>query len=441
MCFKQNREDRIMQSKKLSISAITIILSALFLFKSDLYSTEKSTPKANDNLIKIFQQMQFKKDNFPAKKVVDTVTQYLLAEFDGYLKKPELYKKRVRKECSIFPEGTIYPYLIPAMAYAHLALKEPKMKPHALKQIEILINLAIPSVIERVCPPHDDLTELKTYRDHGTFLSTLNLALGVYFLIGGENKNYQKIFEHLSKIFYQAVFENKGKPINSYPEYSWNFDTMFVLVSLELYDRWKKISRMTPLIEKHLDWLEKHGTHKKTCLPYSIGWDTAPEGTCLPRGCDISMRLCLLAQLNPERAKKMYKNFVKSHWVDLGYAVGFSEWPKGMQRNLGDIDSGPIIWEIGLTATGVGLGTVQALKDKERLDRLCAELILVRQLMTLIKLNKNNKLLPPSFYEWDGNITNIDQRYFTGFLYGDAVLFYAITWEPFPKINKAENHK
>jgi hypothetical protein len=108
-----------------------------------------------------------------------------------------------------------------------------------------------------------------------------------------------------------------------------------------------------------------------------------------------------------------------------------------MQQNYGDVDSGPVIMEIGLTATGMGVGAALVAKDKERLNTLCAELLLVEPMIALAANKQAQKLIPPVAQEWSKVFTKgINPEYFSGFLYGDAVLFYALTWIEYPAKNK-----
>jgi len=70
---------------------------------------------------------------------------------------------------------------------------------------------------------------------------------------------------------YSALKEKKGFPIRSYPEYSWTFDTIMALASLDAYDRIHGTATAPPLVRAHLDWIRRTGTHRETGLPYSIG--------------------------------------------------------------------------------------------------------------------------------------------------------------------------
>ncbi len=363
-------------------------------------------------------------DTRSSQEFAGTLTRRLLKDFDVRLTCPECYRETVLKECEVFPEGDIYSFAVPVFAYANLATAQPDMKAHALERIATLIDLAIPLVIEHVEPPNNDLLQLTTYQDEATYLGTLYLMLAHYALIGGDSR-YDGLHTHLADILYQAMCDSQGESLHSYPEYTWHFDTLFVLTALYLDDIRQHENRAAPLIAQHLEWKAQHATHLPTGLPM------AHRGT-LPRGCDLSMQIGLLSQIAPDIANELYQKYVASHWIDHGFLAGFSEWPIGYRDTGtlgGDFDSGPIIFNIGLTATGIGLVTTQAMQDQARFQRLRAELQMVTPMIqTVASMDSGSELLT-----WFNLYVPLDPSYFTGFLYGDAMMLYALTWIPYSK--------
>jgi hypothetical protein len=78
---------------------------------------------------------------------------------------------------------------------------------------------------------------------------------------------------------------------------------------------------------------------------------------------------------------------------------------------------------IGPTATGVGIGAAKAVSDANRLTTLARQLKLLPDFL---------RLLEQCGQQLFGDLLPVSSDYVTGFLYGDAVLFYAITWVPYP---------
>ncbi|MBN1422448.1 MAG: hypothetical protein JXP34_26970 [Planctomycetes bacterium] len=258
-------------------------------------------------------------------------------------------------------------------------------------------------------------------------LAYANLALGDYERATGAGR-YARLHDHLSGLLFNAIRSAGGSPIHSYPAYSWNFDTIMALASLDVHDRNRKARRTPEVCEKHLAWIRDHGTHRPTGLPYSTGWDGSEDEPDPPRGCDLSMRICLLGRFDPEAAKELYRRYVAAHWVDLRIVAGFSEWPRGTQAPP-DIDSGPIFAGIGMTATGIAVGTVRAMGDRGRQTRLAMHLASIEPMVRLAATGTSKEIRAAVAWFRARGIA-IDPRYVTGFLYGDAALFYAVTVFP-----------
>ena len=398
---------------------IIIFLALCYLSSSAQETQQQGTM---ETLMQTISPLLSSQETKASQEIVKAITNQLVQEFDNWLECPECYRDNVLEECSFFPEGRIYSFAIPAMAYANLAIKDPQKQQHALTQMVKLIDLLIPIVVEDIQPPNGDLTQLVTYQDQATYLGTLNMALGSYVLIGGDTR-YEHIHERISDVLYQTLVESNGESIHSYPTYTWHFDTLFALTSLHLYDKSKGLTRTEKLIEQHLQWKQQHVTHQATGLPIA-------NASGVPRGCDISMQICLLAQFAPEVAEDLYQKYVNAHWIEHGILAGFSEWPKGSKKTSGgDFDSGPIVFNIGLTATGAGLGATQAMNDQERFNKLCTELNIVTPIKQLLTTtNKDNGL-----FQWFTMFAPLKAEYFSGFFYGDAILFYTLTWAPYPE--------
>lgn len=74
--------------------------------------------------------------------------------------------------------------------------------------------------------------------------------------------------------------------------------------------------------------------------------------------------ISLLSEFDPDYAAELYSQY-KTHFNISRFGFNmFREWP-AHETSLGaDIDSGPIIWGAGLTATGVGLAAARSQGDQ-----------------------------------------------------------------------------
>jgi hypothetical protein len=168
-----------------------------------------------------------------------------------------------------------------------------------------------------------------------------------------------------------------------------------------------------------------HGADKTTQLPYSRVDLRTGQGTVGPRGCELSWRIALLADLDPDLARRLYARYVKAFWLDRTIVAGFAEWPFG-RAGRQDLDSGPVVMGIGATASAFGLAAAKAAADEARYRRLCRQMA---DSKAMLKLLIALKPAARGRYTLGGKI-DPDSAYDTGFLFGDACLLYAVTWRP-----------
>jgi hypothetical protein len=362
-------------------------------------------------------------------KVLADIQQKLLDEFETFLKDGPKYRQTVRAECHpLMWEGDIFGYLFPVFAYTNLGLKDPKFRPTAVQRVAQLIDMAMPVAVERVKPPSGKLEDLKKFNKQGVYLGQLNLALGCYRLVGGDDR-YDKVHRNISTVLHEAMVEREGRPLESYPDLFWPFDTIPCLLSLQLYDVQAGSPRSRQIIERHFKWVRDSATDKATGLPWTkCDLRTGQGAGEPPRGCDLSLRTALMAHMDREYAADIYDKYARQYWVDKVVIAGFGEWPGGRTLRQDD-DSGPIVQGVGSGATGLGVAAAIAASDRQRLGRLCAQMQKMRPMLKLIA-----KKDPRSGQDLIAGKIPYRENYFTGFLLGDACLFYSVTWTPWPNI-------
>jgi len=83
------------------------------------------------------------------------------------------------------------------------------------------------------------------------------------------------------------------------------------------------------------------------------------------RGCGNSGILLFAAELDPAVAGRWYGAYEEGFWKDTGWIAGFTEMPRGSREDLMDVDSGPVLCEVGSVSSAFGIG---AAKTVGRID-------------------------------------------------------------------------
>jgi hypothetical protein len=345
--------------------------------------------------------------------VADTVAR-LRRRFDADLADPQRYRKQALADGLNFPEGRIYPFALPAMAYAHLCAR-PGGDAAALATMRGLVDQCVVQVAAELKAPAGDLTRLDGFAKQGTFTTTLALVLTSAALVGDDR--HAAVRDHLIALLVRDLTAKAGAPIDSYPTYTWYFDTIAALAAVQLDDRRRGTAVAVPLLAAHLAWRQANATDPATGL-------TRAHAGAPPRGCDLPMQVLLLAHADPVLARTLYDGFARTFWTDQGVIAGFAEWPPGTVRTA-DIDSGPVLFGVGATATGIGAGAAIAVGDRDRLRRLAASLAALPRIVPLLLSDGSPGKAWFSALPTDPTRT-------TGFAYGDCALFYALTWTRLP---------
>jgi len=360
-------------------------------------------------------------DRYPSLK---QLRDELRAGFDARMGDHARYVREATAESRGFPEGDLFPLTFPAMAYSQLALEYPDEATELLERAPPLLDAAIEATARRVGTTPEGLLRLPSYQRHGCYLGQLNLALTTYRLASGDAR-YDPLIEGLSSVLHAALVEAEGRPIASFPSSTWTFETSAAIASLSLDDRRTGRRRALPLLEAHDRWLRATALDPTSEVPIArMSRSGRPVGP--PRGCDLSWRVALLAHVDAERARALHRRFVDAHWRDHGLVAGFAEWSDGGAHRPDD-DSGPVILGIGGAATALGLSAMLAVDDEDHLARMDELLAERGDLLPL--------LLTPGASATGRRVDGMydhDERYVTGFLYGDATLFYSLSWHPLP---------
>lgn len=169
------------------------------------------------------------------------------------------------------------------------------------------------------------------------------------------------------------AFANSKNPyIESYFNSSWPADAFVAVASLKLHDE-----MFGPTYENVInEWLAKVKTKvdpETKLIPHSTDAESGEiiEGT---RGSSISILLIFLADIDPEFAEQQFKIFHDRFSITRLKLPAIREYPKGKYGN-GDIDSGPVIFDIGFAGTIVSIGTYKKYGEYEIANRIshCVE--------------------------------------------------------------------
>ena len=94
--------------------------------------------------------------------------------------------------------------------------------------------------------------------------------------------------------------------------------------------------------------------------------DSIIEGS---RGCSSSLSLLLLSEIDSSFAWNQAKKYEEHFLFNRFGFPAIREYPKGI-KGSGDVDSGPVIFDVGFSGTIVGIGAIKKLGYSNLSDKL-----------------------------------------------------------------------
>lgn len=154
----------------------------------------------------------------------------------------------------------------------------------------------------------------------------------------------------------------------SYPGQVWPVDMYPAMVSVRACAEFAEVSTSSQRYVDEIDrWLDEvdetinpsEGLVRHRTEPYVEH----------PRATSQTLILRFLADLDPERARLGYERFRQDHRVSPFGLAGIREHPPGIDRG-GDVDSGPLVRGVSLSASVVAIGTAEVNGDGDLARRL-----------------------------------------------------------------------
>jgi hypothetical protein len=202
--------------------------------------------------------------------------------------------------------------------------------------------------------------------DYNLFWSHLGLILGIERFVRCEgrvcdsdtdsDRLQKRIAEHLrDRMLATGVYHAPSYPGSP----MWPADQTVSLLAMKMYDATHGTSLHEEPLRGFLRTLDARRDPRTGLYPSTV----APAGGGeVPRGCATAWTALYLAQLDPAAAFDQYDRAVRWLGKDVLGVGGFREWPAGRAGST-DVDSGPVVFGVGVAASGLGLGPARIFHD------------------------------------------------------------------------------
>ncbi|MEO6052702.1 MAG: hypothetical protein ABIP97_01695 [Chthoniobacterales bacterium] len=212
------------------------------------------------------------------------------------------------------------------------------------------------------------LTSLENGRGHAAYLGYFNVLLGLYRQIKPANE-FSLLNDQITAALIERTTHSPNSLIETYPNEWYAVDNCPVIASIAIHGRVTN-KDYSALLQKIEDNFTKTCVDPKTgLLIQSINAD-GTERVCA-RGSGSSLGIFFLHYAYPELGRNIYSAIKKELATNV---IGFGlirEYPRG-SKIRGDIDSGPILFGFGFSATGFSISGARIYGDYTLFSRLYA---------------------------------------------------------------------
>ncbi|APE37502.1 hypothetical protein BOX37_30250 [Nocardia mangyaensis] len=264
-----------------------------------------------------------------------------------------------------FPEGHLFLNALYGIAWVQAAHTDPQLREEALREARWALDRMESEEGKAVFS-----AELQPA--HGVFWAgwTNWLRGAILSLDATDSAEVQRFSEH-STALAQAFTEARTPFLQAYPGQAWPVDSTVAIASLRLHDHLLG-NRFTRVTDRWVAQVQERLDPATNLIPHQVSpQDGSPRTGA--RATSQAMIHRFLPEIDPAFAAAQYARYRD---LFVAYPGGFGpavrEYPHGVDGR-GDVDSGPLVAGVSLSATVVGLGAARVNGDGELAAAIGAE--------------------------------------------------------------------
>ena len=263
-------------------------------------------------------------------------------------------------------------YLMAGIGFSQMAMEHPELREQqAALTRQCIDRLLTPEAraTDREMWGEDPIDGIEGNHHHVAYLGYLNFLLGLHRLASGET-TYADLNDRITASLIRHLAASRTGLLESYPGEVYPVDNCFAIGSIGLHQRVTGQDHHD-VIARWTDQARRHCVDPDTHLLIQAlnPEDAAPADE--PRGSGTALGLLAVHYADPQLARDLYRG-IKANlartWLGFGAVREYSKTRPGH----GDIDSGPIIFGYGLSATGFTIAGARRYGDQAFFARLFA---------------------------------------------------------------------
>jgi hypothetical protein len=256
-------------------------------------------------------------------------------------------------------------HMAASLAFAQTALQHAELRPeHEPLAARAIDRMLLPAgrAHDRAAWGEDPLESLdRDDQGHLAFLGYANLALSMHRRLDPASR-FAALNDAITTALARRFAASPSTLLESYPGETYPADNAAALASIVVHDR--ACGDEHPVTARVLAALRERFTDAHSGLLYQRVDSTTGEPRDRPRASGTAMAAFLLGYAGDDLARPWWDALARQWETVLGFG-GAREYARG-EAGAGDVDSGPVLMGIGVSATAFGIASARRFGDRER---------------------------------------------------------------------------
>ena len=257
-------------------------------------------------------------------------------------------------------------HVLGATGFAQMAIQHPENKEHYVLQMEGCLDKLLEDKMQafdeklwgsKAMETLDDDSE-----DHGAYLAYLNFALSLHRYLKPESR-FAETNDRVTATLMRRYENSKHMLLQTYRNEVYPADNCLAIASIGLHAKATGADH-SQLLDRILDSFRHVCVDKESGLLFQAINNFSGKPLDEPRGSGTTFGLYFLSFVDQQLAAELYQAARREL---TGNVIGFGlmqEYPASSRGGFGDIDSGPVIMNYGVSPTGSMIAGTRIFGDR-----------------------------------------------------------------------------
>ena len=263
-------------------------------------------------------------------------------------------------------------HVLGAAGFAQMAIQHPEAKEHYVLQMEDCLDKLLEEKMQRFDEKLWGSKAMETLdsdkADHGAYLAYLNFALSLHRSLKPESR-FAETNDRVTETLIRRYKNSKFWLLQTYRHEVYPADNCLAIASIGLHAKATDADHSL-VLDKIIGSFREVCVDEKSGLLFQSINNNSGKPVDEPRGSGTAFGLYFLSFVDQQLASELYQ---AARQELAGNVIGFGlmqEYPASSKGGIGDVDSGPVIMNYGVSPTGFMIAGTRIFDDRDYFKQL-----------------------------------------------------------------------